>query len=245
MTQGMGLDIKRSQDQGVGIGPLLSFGKDSASRSTASIVQNGSNFRLRCATLGYTGKARSHQEWTGCCPACASASKGAICLFQLLHQPTPHLLADNHFSHPSSTIQHTNPCLHLRAKDRTKSPVLLAASALLRRFFRRYLTARFASVEPHSRFFVWTTPLPMQFDDKSCALVKKSTITLAIVSTLVALYERSLLVLAFGLLTIAFVPLSVWALEFFPTYVWFGLLVVLQPMPYKPPAHALIAPAGH
>lgn len=84
----------------------------------------------------------------------------------------------------------------------------------------------------------------MQFDEKSIALVKNSSITLALVFTLVAVYECSLDLIAFGLLAIAFVPLSVWALDFFPSYVWFRLLVLLHPIMLSPLALALTALRG-
>lgn len=87
----------------------------------------------------------------------------------------------------------------------------------------------------------------MQFDETSLVLVKRSSITLALIFTLVAIYSRSFQILAFGLLTIVFVPLSVWALDSFPPYIWFGLLAWLQQQQPKAPLdprHALIAPAG-
>lgn len=85
----------------------------------------------------------------------------------------------------------------------------------------------------------------MQFDEKSIALVKKSSITLALVFTSAAVYEGYPLLLAFGLLTIAFVPLSVWALSFFPSFVWFLLLRQLQPTTPSPLALALTVHPGH
>lgn len=84
----------------------------------------------------------------------------------------------------------------------------------------------------------------MQFDTKSIALVKNSSITLAVGFGLAASYWRSLPLLAFGLLTIAFVPLSVWALNFVPFYIWLLLLRLLQPTSPEPPIHALLAPDG-
>ena len=94
----------------------------------------------------------------------------------------------------------------------------------------------------------------MQFDQKSSALVKKSSIALALVYTSASVYWHSLYLFAFGLLCIAFVPISVWASDCLPWYVCSGLLALLQQQQQQQqqqPAillnerhRALIAPAG-
>lgn len=85
----------------------------------------------------------------------------------------------------------------------------------------------------------------MRFDATSIALVKKSSLLLAVAFTLLGLYFGSLQVVGFGLLTIAFVPLSVWGIDSFGVSLWLSLHGFLGPLQHKiPDGGALIASAG-